>query len=38
MRAEFLAAAQKLSIDIAFQRESIFRRNRRSSPSTWIPR
>ena len=29
MRAEFLAAAQKLSIDIAFQRESIFRRNRR---------
>ena len=29
MRSEFLAAAQKLSIDIAFQRESIFRRNRR---------
>jgi phosphoserine phosphatase len=29
MRAEFLAVAQKLSIDIAFQRESIFRRNRR---------
>jgi phosphoserine phosphatase len=29
MRAEFLSAAQKLSIDIAFQRESIFRRNRR---------
>lgn len=29
MRAEFLATAQKLSIDIAFQRESIFRRNRR---------
>jgi phosphoserine phosphatase len=29
MRAEFLAAAQDLSIDIAFQRESIFRRNRR---------
>ena len=29
MRAEFLAAAQALSIDIAFQRESIFRRNRR---------
>ncbi|MBS1822888.1 MAG: phosphoserine phosphatase SerB [Acidobacteria bacterium] len=29
MRAEFLAAAQQLSIDIAFQRESIFRRNRR---------
>ncbi|HZB88282.1 MAG TPA: phosphoserine phosphatase SerB [Terracidiphilus sp.] len=29
MRAEFLAAAQYLSIDIAFQRESIFRRNRR---------
>jgi len=29
MRAEFLAAAQELSIDIAFQRESIFRRNRR---------
>jgi len=29
MRAEFLAAAQELAIDIAFQRESIFRRNRR---------
>jgi phosphoserine phosphatase len=29
MRAAFLAAAQDLSIDIAFQRESIYRRNRR---------
>lgn len=29
MRAEFLGIAQELSIDIAFQRESIFRRNRR---------
>lgn len=29
MRAEFLRTAQELSIDIAFQRESIFRRNRR---------
>jgi phosphoserine phosphatase len=29
MRAEFLSAAQELAIDIAFQRESIFRRNRR---------
>ncbi len=29
MRADFLIAAQQLSIDIAFQRESIFRRNRR---------
>ena len=29
MRAEFLKVAQELSIDIAFQRESIFRRNRR---------
>jgi phosphoserine phosphatase len=29
MRAEFLAASQTLRIDIAFQRESIFRRNRR---------
>jgi phosphoserine phosphatase len=29
MRAEFLATAQELSIDIAFQRESLFRRNRR---------
>ncbi len=29
MRAEFLNAAQELSIDIAFQRESVFRRNRR---------
>jgi len=29
IRAGFLAAAQELSIDIAFQRESIFRRNRR---------
>ncbi len=29
MRTDFLAAAQDLSIDIAFQRESIFRRNRR---------
>jgi phosphoserine phosphatase len=29
MRADFLAAAQELAIDIAFQRESIFRRNRR---------
>lgn len=29
MRAEFPAAALALSIDIAFQRESIFRRNRR---------
>jgi phosphoserine phosphatase len=29
MRADFLTTAQHLSIDIAFQRESIFRRNRR---------
>lgn len=29
MRAAFLIAAQELSVDIAFQRESIFRRNRR---------
>lgn len=29
MRAEFLAVTQELNIDIAFQRESIFRRNRR---------
>jgi phosphoserine phosphatase len=29
MRADFLSAAQELGIDIAFQRESIFRRNRR---------
>jgi phosphoserine phosphatase len=29
MRAEFLATAHDLRIDIAFQRESIFRRNRR---------
>ena len=29
MRADFLAAAQDLGIDIAFQRESIYRRNRR---------
>ena len=29
MRADFLVTAQDLSIDIAFQRESIFRRNRR---------
>src|SRR3954451_14356393 len=29
MRAEFLSVAQELAIDIAFQRESIFRRNRR---------
>ena len=29
MRAQFLAAARELEIDIAFQRESIFRRNRR---------
>lgn len=29
MRADFLACAQELAIDIAFQRESIFRRNRR---------
>ncbi len=29
MRAHFLVAAQELSIDVAFQRESIFRRNRR---------
>ncbi len=29
MRAKFLSTAQELSIDIAFQRESIFRRNRR---------
>ncbi len=29
MRADFLAAANDLRIDIAFQRESIFRRNRR---------
>jgi phosphoserine phosphatase len=29
MRAEFLKLAHELSIDIAFQRESIFRRNRR---------
>ena len=29
MRAAFLVAAQELKIDIAFQRESIFRRNRR---------
>ena len=29
MRADFLAAAQELGIDLAFQRESIYRRNRR---------
>jgi phosphoserine phosphatase len=29
MRSEFLKAARELSIDVAFQRESIFRRNRR---------
>jgi len=29
MRVEFLAIAEELNIDIAFQRESIFRRNRR---------
>jgi phosphoserine phosphatase len=29
MRGEFLGVAKELSIDIAFQRESIFRRNRR---------
>lgn len=29
MRAQFLAAARELQIDVAFQRESIFRRNRR---------
>lgn len=29
IRAEFLAVAQELSIDIAFQREGVFRRNRR---------
>jgi phosphoserine phosphatase len=29
MRAAFLATAQELKLDIAFQRESIFRRNRR---------
>lgn len=29
MRADFLKAAQDLKIDLAFQRESIFRRNRR---------
>ncbi len=29
MRADFLEAAHELGIDIAFQRESIFRRNRR---------
>ena len=29
MRADFLAAAQELGIDVAFQRESIYRRNRR---------
>ncbi len=29
LRAEFLAAAAELSIDIAFQRESVFRRDRR---------
>jgi len=29
MRAEFLAITQALKVDIAFQRESIFRRNRR---------
>jgi phosphoserine phosphatase len=29
MRAEFMAAAHDLRIDVAFQRESIFRRNRR---------
>jgi phosphoserine phosphatase len=29
MRAEFFTAAQELAIDIAFQRESIYRRNRR---------
>lgn len=29
MRAEFVALAQEMPIDIAFQRESLFRRNRR---------
>ncbi|MCL7461115.1 phosphoserine phosphatase SerB [Pseudomonas sp. NW5] len=29
LRAEFLSVAQELSVDIAFQRDSVFRRNRR---------
>ena len=29
LRAEFLAIAQELNVDIAFQRDNIFRRNRR---------
>jgi phosphoserine phosphatase len=29
MRADFMAAAEELSVDIAFQHESIYRRNRR---------
>ncbi|EIK54399.1 phosphoserine phosphatase [Stutzerimonas stutzeri TS44] len=29
LRAEFLSVAQELNVDIAFQRDSIFRRNRR---------
>lgn len=29
LRAEFLSAAQALDVDIAFQRDSVFRRNRR---------
>src|SRR5690606_28563301 len=29
LRAEFLAIAQELNVDIAFQQDSIFRRNRR---------
>src|SRR5690606_35560502 len=29
LRAEFLSVAQELNLDIAFQRDSVFRRNRR---------
>ncbi len=29
LRAEFLSVAQELNVDIAFQRDTVFRRNRR---------
>ncbi len=44
LRAEFLGLAQELNIDVAFQEDSLFRRNRRSVAidawpcSIWTPR
>ena len=38
LRADFLSVAQELNVDIAFQRDSLFRRNRRAVMQSFLRR